>query len=83
MSFIDKAKDAARDALKSDKVEDVTDKVLDKAEQVASEKLGTEHAEKVRTVRDKIDEQLGDQNTDSPVHKGPDPDSPVQGDFTK
>ena len=82
MSFFDKAKSAAKSALNNDKVEQVTDKVLDKAEQVANDKLGPDKAEKVRNVRDKIDEQVGDEKrSDGPTTKGPDPDSPIQGDF--
>lgn len=82
MSFFDKAKDAAKGALKNDKVEEVTDKVLDKAEQMANDKLGPQHAKKVRNVRDKIDGQVGDEKRpDVPETKGPDPDSPIQGDF--
>lgn len=82
MSFFDKAKDVAKSALNNDKVEGVTDKVLTKAEQVANDKLGPDHAQKVRNVREKIDEQVGDEKRPAgPVTKGPDPDGPVQGDF--
>ncbi|QRV02346.1 antitoxin [Arcanobacterium phocisimile] len=57
MSLFDKAKDA----LNSDKAEELTDKALDKAEEVAKDKLGAEHEDKIDSVRGVIDSKLGNE----------------------
>lgn len=55
MSLFDKAKDL----LSSDKVEELSDSALDKAADLAKDTLGEEHADKIDSVRDSIDEKLG------------------------
>lgn len=55
MSIFDKAKDA----LKSDKAEELSDKGLDKLEQLVGDKLGAEHADKIAQAREAIDERIG------------------------
>lgn len=53
MGIFDKAKDALDN-------KEATDKVLDKAEDVAKDKLGEDKSEHVDKVRGAIDDKLGD-----------------------
>lgn len=70
MGIFDKAKDMLGDEKK-------TDAVLDKAENFAKDKLGSDKHEQVSKVRDAIDERVGGDNTDDdqqnrrPEDKGP------------
>ena len=51
--------DKAKDALNSDKGEELSDKGLDKAAEAAKGKLGEDKADKVDQARDAIDGKLG------------------------
>lgn len=51
--------DKAKDALNSDKGEEISDQGLDRAADAATEKFGDEHADKITGARDKADEHLG------------------------
>ena len=51
--------DKAKDALNSDKGEELTDKGLDKAAEAAKGKLGEEKAEQIDKARDAADGKLG------------------------
>lgn len=51
--------DKAAEALGSDKVETVTDKVLDGAATVADKVTGGKFTDKIASARDTIDEKLG------------------------
>lgn len=55
MGILDKAKDF----LKSDEVEEKTDAVLDKVEELAAEKLDADKAAKVSEIREAIDKKIG------------------------
>lgn len=59
MSIFDKAKEA----LKSDKAEEISDKILDKGEQLAAEKLGSDKAAKAAEVRNAIDAKIGNEGS--------------------
>lgn len=59
MSIFDKAKEA----LTSDKGEEITDKVFDAAENFAAEKLGADKAEQVRQAREALDAKIGNEDT--------------------
>ncbi|GAB2517828.1 hypothetical protein CATRI_00390 [Corynebacterium atrinae] len=59
MSFIDKAKAKANEFLNN---EESTDQVLDKVEKFATDTLGEDKAEKIRSAREAVDEKLGDKN---------------------
>lgn len=56
--------DKAKEALSSDKAEEVSDKVLDKGEKLAHDKLGKDKADKVSDVRDSIDDKIGNEGND-------------------
>lgn len=43
--------------------EQTTDKILDKAEEMATKKFGAEKAGQIKKVRETVDKQLGDNNT--------------------
>ena len=53
--------DTAKEALKSEKAEEISDGILDKAEGLAEDKLGADKAAKVADVRDKIDGAIGNE----------------------
>ncbi|MBK4140890.1 antitoxin [Corynebacterium macginleyi] len=55
--------DKAKEALNSEKGEEVTKEGLDKAEDFAKDKLGEDKADQVDKARDAIDDKLGT-NTD-------------------
>lgn len=55
MGIFDEAKNKASEAAKVGKL----DEHLDKGEDFAKDKVGEEHADKVDTARDKIDDALG------------------------
>ncbi|MBC3186772.1 antitoxin [Corynebacterium sp. zg-331] len=59
MGFLDEAKKKATDFLHSDKAEEQTDQVLDKAADFAKGKLGEDKAEQVDKVRNAIDDKIG------------------------
>lgn len=69
MSFdkiVGKAKNLAndpkvRDALKSDKAEQVSDSILDKAAGIANKVTGDKHADSVKKVRDQADSRIGNE----------------------
>lgn len=44
-----------------------TDQVLDKAEALATEKLGADKADQIKKVRNAIDDKVGDQPGDAPA----------------
>lgn len=54
--------DKAKEALNSEKGEEVTKEGLDKAEDFAKDKLGEDKADQVDKARDAIDEKLGTNN---------------------
>ncbi|MDO4687131.1 MAG: Rv0909 family putative TA system antitoxin [Corynebacterium sp.] len=60
MGIFDKAKQKAQEALKS---ESVTDSVLDKAEQAATNKFGADKSGHISKARQVIDDKIGDGNT--------------------
>ncbi len=51
--------DKAKEALNSEKAEQVSDQALDRAEALAKSKAGAEHHDKISGVRDSIDKQVG------------------------
>ncbi|MBP3088102.1 antitoxin [Corynebacterium sp. sy017] len=53
MGIFDKAKDLLKN-------EETSDKVLDQAEKLATDKLGADKADKVKKVRDTIDGKIGE-----------------------
>ncbi len=53
--------DSAKDALKSEQAEDISDKVLDGAEDLANKVTGGKFAEQVDGVRDAIDGKIGNE----------------------
>lgn len=53
--------DKAKDMLNSEKVENVSDSILDKVEELADKTLGAEHAEKIDSVRKTIDDKIGNE----------------------
>lgn len=53
--------DKAKDALNSEKAEQVSDKGLDQAEKFASQRAGEEHQEKISNARDSIDKKIGNE----------------------
>lgn len=53
--------DKAKELLHSEQVEEKTDAILDKAEEIATEKLSADKAETVSKVRDAIDGQVGNE----------------------
>ncbi|MDO5098257.1 MAG: antitoxin [Corynebacterium sp.] len=55
MGFMDKAKDM----LNTDKAEEVSDQILDKASEMAKGALGEDKAAKIDEVRDTIDKKIG------------------------
>lgn len=62
--FLDKAKNLAndpkvKDKLNSDKAEQVTDSVLDKAAGVADSLTGGKHSDKIKKARDAADNAIG------------------------
>ena len=65
MGLLDKAKDA----LNTEKGQKAVDKGLDKAQDVAKDKLGEDKSEQIDQARHKIDEHLGnganDENKDA------------------
>lgn len=54
--------DKAKEALNSEKGEEVTKEGLDKAENFAKDKLGEDKADQVDKARDAIDDKLGTNN---------------------
>ncbi|RNE48159.1 Rv0909 family putative TA system antitoxin [Corynebacterium alimapuense] len=65
MGFMDSAKDKAAEFLGN---EQNTDQVLDKAEQLATDKLGEDKAEHIRTAREAIDERIGETSSADSAH---------------
>lgn len=53
MGLMDKAKEMLGN-------EETTDKVLDKAEQLATQKLGEDKADQVKKARDAVDDKIGE-----------------------
>lgn len=51
--------DKAKDALNSEKGEQISDSVLDKGAEVAQDKLGEDNADQIKQGRDKLDDQIG------------------------
>ncbi|ADH91942.1 antitoxin [Arcanobacterium haemolyticum] len=64
MSIFDKAKEALnsnKDILKSDKAEEISDMVLDKAEDAAKKVAGEKHSDKISQVRGTLDSKIGNE----------------------
>ncbi|XCB30832.1 antitoxin [Arcanobacterium hippocoleae] len=62
MGIFDTAKDAlnnAKDALHTQKAEELTDQLLDKGAEFAKNKLGTGKTAQIDQVRESIDKNLG------------------------
>ncbi|WP_166972931.1 antitoxin [Brevibacterium atlanticum] len=64
--FLDKAKNLAndpkvKDKLNSDKAEQVSDSILDKAAGVAESLTGGKHSEKIQKARDAADKAIGNE----------------------
>lgn len=59
MGIFDKAKDSLNQ--NSDKVEEISDKGLDQGEKFATDKLGDDKADQVKSVRDNIDKKIGNE----------------------
>jgi hypothetical protein len=53
--------DQAKDALKSEQAEGISDQALDKAAEFASEKTGGSHDDAIKGIRDAADKQLGNE----------------------
>ncbi|MEX3563190.1 antitoxin [Corynebacterium phoceense] len=53
--------DKAKDALNSDKGEQISDQALDKGAEFATGKLGENKADQIDSARDKADEHIGKQ----------------------
>ena len=53
--------DSARDALKSEQAEDISDKVLDGAEDLANKVTGGKFADQVDGLRDEADKHIGNE----------------------
>jgi hypothetical protein len=53
--------DDAKNLLGSEQVEGISDQVLDKAAQLASEKTGGSHEDAIRGIRDAADKRLGNE----------------------
>lgn len=53
--------DSAKDALKSEQAEDISDKVLDGAEDLANKVTGGKFSEQVDDVRGAIDGKIGNE----------------------
>jgi hypothetical protein len=51
--------DKAKDALNSDKGEQVSDQALDKGEQLADQKTGGQHGSQIDKGRDLADDRIG------------------------
>ena len=51
--------DKAKDALNSEKGEQITDSVLDKGAEVVQGKLGEDKADQIKQGRDKLDDHIG------------------------
>ncbi|APT92563.1 hypothetical protein CPHO_06275 [Corynebacterium phocae] len=56
--------DKAKGLLNSEKGEKISDSALDKAADVAKDKLGNKHADKIDKARQKADEHIGQNNAD-------------------
>lgn len=52
--------DKAKEALSTDKLEELSDSLLEKGAEAAKKVLGEEHAEKIDGVVDSIDEKIGE-----------------------
>lgn len=57
MSIFDNAKNMASNAA----AEGISDAALDKAAELAKSKVGEQHADKIKTVRDAVDKKIGNQ----------------------
>ncbi|MEW6876160.1 antitoxin [Trueperella pyogenes] len=55
--------DKAKDMLNSDQAEEYSDKALDQAAKLATDKLGTEHADKITKIRDEADACIGNEDS--------------------
>ena len=53
--------DKAKDFIHSEEVEEKSDAVLDKAEDLATEKLGADKADTIAKVRNTIDDKIGNE----------------------
>lgn len=53
--------DKAKDALNTDKGEQVSDSVLDKGADLAKGKLGEDKADKIDSARDQLDDRIGNE----------------------
>ena len=51
--------DKAKDALNSDKGEQLSDSALDKGADLAKSKLGEDKADKIDSARDQLDDRIG------------------------
>lgn len=58
--LFDKNKDKIDDAIKGDKAEDVSDKVLDAASDLAKKHVDEKHHDKIDSARDAADKAIGD-----------------------
>lgn len=63
--------DKAKEALNSEKAEEVSDKILDKGEEFAKSKLGDDKADQVTDVRNKIDDRIGNEGNTTPRQEPP------------
>lgn len=53
--------DKAKDSLNSDKAEEISDKGLDRGEKLATDKLGADKSDQVKSVRDNLDKKIGNE----------------------
>ncbi len=62
MNVFDSAKEKLSQVMgeNADKVEEVSDKALDKAAEVAGDKTGGQYAEQIQQAREVADEQIGE-----------------------
>lgn len=64
MGFMDSAKDKARKFLRD---EEKTDRLLDRGEQFATDRLGADKAGHISRVREAADSRLGEENRNQPT----------------
>ena len=75
MGIFDNAKNKATEFLNTDKGEQQSDALLDRAADAAKQKLGADKADKVDRVRDAIDERIGGGNNHTDPGRAQDADA--------
>lgn len=73
MSMFDKAKEF----LNTDKGEEISDQILDKAAEAAEAKLGADKSEQIRSAREQIDSRIGNEGAAGAQEEPAQPSEPV------